>query len=488
MMVTTLSLECHYDYFHCGYDEIEEHALNVESCVQVLRILNTKADVEIEKLENDLLCLENDLACIEHENWPEICCSALTKRIDQLDAAVTTLKSDHTDYVAMQVLLHSKPAETLHEIMKALLEDHRQDSHGKHLDENILNVTEHAPDNGIIREGGGEDFKTSENSQSSELLFELHVKGSDDPEKPEEFLAISLVRSPDAGVVGYVPYRSEKMVLSDTLDEDVRQSQFATTDTCDQSLNLVLPKEENVCSDDYRLANIEGMNMYSHSRFGIGQQEESENSDLANNLHDFVPKTARRAYGEEYNAAPDEDLVPLQTVYPLNFCFSDTESEFDVNFSKSFEHFPSKLKAREKKKPEFEACLAREPLNSPTSVIPSTSMNVSTKRQRKPETWTAYTVLNEPTNSKITWRAMQPGQDEIDGGITNSDRVPTDNASQYNGKELSLVDYHNERSQTLMKETLVVLKSMAKKHKIKGYYKLNKADLVEELVKQFSSR
>lgn len=112
-------------------DEIEEHALNVESCVQVLRILNTKADVEIEKLENDLLCLENDLACIEHENWPEICCSALTKRIDQLDAAVTTLKSDHTDYVAMQVLLHSKPAETLHEIMKALLEDHRQDSHGK---------------------------------------------------------------------------------------------------------------------------------------------------------------------------------------------------------------------------------------------------------------------------------------------------------------------------------------------------------------------
>lgn len=58
----------------------------------------------------------------------------------------------------------------------------------------------------------------------------------------KEFLAISLVRSPDAGVVGYVPYRSEKMVLSDTLDEDVRQSQFATTDTCDQSLNLVLPK------------------------------------------------------------------------------------------------------------------------------------------------------------------------------------------------------------------------------------------------------
>jgi len=121
---------------YCGFllsfaDEIEEHALNVGSCVQVLRILNTKADIEIEKLEDDLLCLENDLACTEHENWPEICCNALAKRIDQLDAAVTTLKSDHTDYTAMQVLLHSKPAETLHEIVKALREDHRQDSHGK---------------------------------------------------------------------------------------------------------------------------------------------------------------------------------------------------------------------------------------------------------------------------------------------------------------------------------------------------------------------
>lgn len=452
----------------------------MESCVQVLKILNTKADIEIEKLENDLLCLENDLACTEHENWPEICCSALTKRIDQLDAAVTTLKSDHTDYTAMQVLLHSKPAETLHEIVKALHEDHRQDSHGKLLDEKILNpivnVTEHASDNDIMREGGGEDFETSENSQNSELLLELHEKRSDDPEKTE-----------------------------------VEKAYF---------------EEENVCSDDYRLANLKGMTMYSHSRFGTGQQEESENSDLTNNLHDFVPKTARRAYGEEYNAAPDEDLVPLQTVYPLNFCFADTESKFDVNFSESYKHFPSKLKAREKKKTEFEAYPAREPLNSPRSVIPSTSKNVSTKRQRKLETWTAGTILNEPRNSEINARAMQPGQDEIDGndvvaydsdyvstkrqrtlksrpagtividdnaivlyegGITNSDRVSTDNASQYNGKELSLLDYHNERSQTLMKETLVVLKSMAKKHKIKGYYKLNKADLVEELVKQFSS-
>lgn len=63
------------------------------------------------------------------------------------------------------------------------------------LDENILNpivnVTDHAPDNDsnntdanvIIREGGEEDFGTSENSRSSELLSGLHEKRSDDPKK-----------------------------------------------------------------------------------------------------------------------------------------------------------------------------------------------------------------------------------------------------------------------------------------------------------------
>jgi hypothetical protein len=110
-------------------------------------------------------------------------------------------------------------------------------------------------------------------------------------------------------------------------------------------------------------------------------------------------------------------------------------------------------------------------------VVAYDSDYVSTKRQRTLKSCPAGTIVIDD-NAIVLY----------EGGITNSDKVLTDNGSQYNGKALSLVDYQNERSQTLMQETLVVLKSMAKKHKIKGYYKLNKADLVEELVKQFSSR
>jgi len=42
-------------------------------------------------------------------------------------------------------------------------------------------------------------------------------------------------------------------------------------------------------------------------------------------------------------------------------------------------------------------------------------------------------------------------------------------------------------SETPMKKSYVTLKTMAQKRKIKGYCKINKAGLVEELVKYFSS-
>jgi hypothetical protein len=63
----------------------------------------------------------------------------------------------------------------------------------------------------------------------------------------KELLALSPGRSPDLEVVNSVPYHSDGMI-SDTLDdkvtgdEDVRQSQLVTTDTC-KILNPFLSKE-----------------------------------------------------------------------------------------------------------------------------------------------------------------------------------------------------------------------------------------------------
>lgn len=109
-------------------DVIEEDALNEECCVQVLRTLNTKADAEIEELEKDLLSLQNELAWAQDENWREICSSALTERINWLDVAVSKLKSGCADDTETQLQLHSKPAETLQEIVKALQRGHCQET------------------------------------------------------------------------------------------------------------------------------------------------------------------------------------------------------------------------------------------------------------------------------------------------------------------------------------------------------------------------
>ncbi|TKY62645.1 hypothetical protein E2542_SST12503 [Spatholobus suberectus] len=353
--------ECDF-YFGCGRDVIEEDALNVESCVQVLRILITKADTEIEELEKDLLLLQNELACTEHEKWPDICCGALTEKINRLDVAVSTLKNDHADDAEMQLLLDSEPTETLHEIVKALQRDRSRDKLAQYQDMDILgpivNITEQALDkdsstvdsNIIVKEEGKELHGTSESSGSSELLLELHEKRSDNPEKIEELPERSLGRSPDLGAIICAPDHSDGMKLSETSDnkvtgnEEVGRSLLINTDM-GQILDLFsakdngnIPseakkenefvKEKGVSSDDFIPAiGVKGRKKNLHSRFGTSQQRERENCDVDKKPCDFAPKAARRACKKESKVAPDEDSVnvPLQVVYPQTLCIADTE-------------------------------------------------------------------------------------------------------------------------------------------------------------------
>lgn len=109
-------------------------------------------------------------------------------------------------------------------------------------------------------------------------------------------------------------------------------------------------------------------------------------------------------------------------------------------------------------------------------------------------------------NSIITWKVVQSGQDEIDGNagvLYDSDNVSTKRQHTLKTSTASMnrkidanviVVYEGDitnsdvSSETLiMKKRYVTLKFMARKRKIKGYYKPNKAGLVEELVKYLSS-
>ncbi|XP_019456822.1 PREDICTED: uncharacterized protein LOC109357356 isoform X2 [Lupinus angustifolius] len=604
--------QCSLYFRRREHDVIEEDILNEESCIQVLKILITKADTEIKGLEKDLVSLQNELAWAEYEKWPQICCGALTERINLLDVAISILKkNDHANDTEVQLLL-DKPAETVHEIVEALCRDHFEDIHGQNLEmvifNPVLNDAEYALDkdcssvdsNIIIKEEGKELCGTSENSRSSEFLLELHGKNSNDPEKEEgnkhygtsencrmsellmelhgkrsndpekiqDLVAKSLVTSPDLGDISCGPDQSEGAILSGT------------------SNNMVTGSEE--VRSQFIPTGVKGRKRYITSRVSSSQHQESENYDLHRKLCDLSCKPARRVCKKGGSkVAPAEDLnsieLALEVVYPQESCVADTElcsfgghcgnksremnientSLIDAENSplislsekptqstlfhgsqlideeqqppqgvkskivanKLNTSFPSKLKARGKRKPESEAFSAREAHENPTEVDPNTCIVVSTKTQR---TSTGMAVFNESMNRKITKRAVQPGLDategraivpynsefselqkrrlskwsitpEIQNSTVNSDLPNVDRLSMDNGNQVdlhivesySLDDFHNEttasRLITLEKLNMPALKAMAKQYDVKKYYKLRKEELLQQLVERMSN-
>jgi hypothetical protein len=129
VLFLVISMHC----FHICYpflvvvDVIEEDALNEKSCIQVLRILITKADTEIDELEQDLVSLQSQLALAEHEEWPELCCNALTEKINCLDISIRSLKNTDENDIEVQLLMHKEPAERVHEIVRVLLTNYFQE-------------------------------------------------------------------------------------------------------------------------------------------------------------------------------------------------------------------------------------------------------------------------------------------------------------------------------------------------------------------------
>lgn len=100
---------------------IEETALNEKSCVQVMRILLTKADAEIDELEKDLVFLQSELVWDEHEEWSDISCNALRAKINCLDISIRKLGNKDENDFEVCLLMHEEPAEELHKVIKAQL-------------------------------------------------------------------------------------------------------------------------------------------------------------------------------------------------------------------------------------------------------------------------------------------------------------------------------------------------------------------------------
>lgn len=83
-----------------------------------------KADTEIEELEKDLVILQSELAWAESREWSEICSTSLREKINCLDISIQSLKNENEHDINVHLLMHRKPAERIHEIIKVLLRRH----------------------------------------------------------------------------------------------------------------------------------------------------------------------------------------------------------------------------------------------------------------------------------------------------------------------------------------------------------------------------
>ncbi|KVH94946.1 hypothetical protein Ccrd_002990 [Cynara cardunculus var. scolymus] len=99
----TEEINCRNDGCQCGlslaYDEIEEKGLNEKSCIQVLRILISKADADIIELEEELMDLLSQLACTDEE-FSNTLSMFLRVKIDILDLSIRKLKDDAGDFLS----------------------------------------------------------------------------------------------------------------------------------------------------------------------------------------------------------------------------------------------------------------------------------------------------------------------------------------------------------------------------------------------------
>lgn len=538
-------LGCQYDfYLDCVRDVMEEDALNEKSCIQALKNLITKEDTEIEELEKDLLSLQNELVWAEHQNWPEICCNALTQKINWLDVSIRSLKNDHADNARIQLLFPNEPAGTLDEVLKATLGDCRQDNCGQEL---LSKIVLRSADFGAIKS----------------------LPGPPD--------GMNLLGKSDFNVLAY---------------EEVRRSQLVTTDKS-QILNSATSKgKENVLKEVKQEGEtVKDVTTDECLDSSFCQEVKSENSN-------FAPKTARRDCEKASNVAPTQDLDP--TNLPLNrdcgrinplqvdsdkeFCLAASESwnrksslhvmyfqsaslvnagssgsssmsemqtkkprftgsqltdrgksqvlcpkpEPTVYLGKSVMSEPGKLKNQRKRKQKSDSFSARDPSENPMEIDSSSSREVTCKRQRKSRTSIDGNLV-ESLGSKDAKRTVQLEQHEtayaivpydskffglqkkrnvcklpVTAGIqnslvnidlTSSNVVETDNGQNEDLQNCwsgSSVDSHNKTSVlmpvSLRNLTLSNLRAIAKQHNVKKYYRMTKGPLVEQLTQILGGR
>nr|GMC84301.1 uncharacterized protein LOC109159042 isoform X2 [Ipomoea batatas] len=154
-------------------DVIEEDALNEKSCIQVLKVLIAKADTEILEIEEEKVMLQSELALAD-EKWHAMCFTTLIQKITCLDKLIQDLKNANVNGVLHlgNEQMHPKPAERIHEVLSALLQDHFSQSD----EQNEVSLADHnRPCSNVQKVASTQPTEKNLNGSTSNIVCGISV-------------------------------------------------------------------------------------------------------------------------------------------------------------------------------------------------------------------------------------------------------------------------------------------------------------------------
>ncbi|GFY98196.1 hypothetical protein Acr_12g0007370 [Actinidia rufa] len=465
--------EGQYDfYFGCGHDVTQEKASNEKSCNQVLRVLITKANTEILELEEDLITLQSQLAWAD-ETRSDICSAALREKIDCLDILIRSLKNtnvqDEHDF-GVCLLLRREPAENMHEILKALLENyfHQQDEQSV-----ISDIPTEDPslktDENDIAEKGKPDSASSLDASKYAIGPKRKNKFSMKDSNVSGNKEVNKQNSTDQSIIleSYLQRGGRESTISEpvevVLDDIVELRSSASQDVSEES-DVNPPKLSN--DPDY-----DPINEPSLSSFKIGKQRakaprrmkgpetgitEAEQNAAASLLqlllHNREHKTKEQQNGKQKQEAKTDNEsnsnLPLKPRKP--------------RLKRQRQHkpkFQSELRAAEQGVVASGSWQKRKFQSSP-GLEESLQMSLAKLCAAKAET----TTVEDLCATKCSFTSDRPNTDPPDLSPPPP-MLPRPAPSGLDLECLSLVD----------------LRAVAKEYHMRGYSMLKKAELIEEL-------
>ncbi|GAV89469.1 Rho_N domain-containing protein [Cephalotus follicularis] len=325
--------------FYCGhgFDIIDENALNEKYCKQVLTILMTKADTEIDELEKDLVWLQSEIAWVECEEWSEICCNALQTKIDHLDVLIMNLRNKDKNDIEVHLLMHDEPVERIHEIVEALVRNYLLGKVQQPADAIVLDSSSKAP--GLAAEALGKNIKLSDIVDS---IVKEEIKGST---TKNGGISLELQKK-----------KTNKPVTVEIANTKVEDSSFRslTTETCHSDEKEALSnfdlkctvageaKEYGFSSSDKEMIQISSLKYEDMKRYNLDMVKIQPADIILNNSHtdalrpEIGHSKKKKSRKSDSKTSSEEVEEHSSTSTGVNSIESMTSLEKRANLGKSF--------------------------------------------------------------------------------------------------------------------------------------------------------